>query len=217
MLEGAVLVSAGAVAVPARVLGLVRRRDHHAARAADGVRRALLRGRAGEPAVDGRRSTSASCSTARSSSSRTPTATWPRSSRRREDVPDVVARAAKEVVRPTLFSMSIIVAAMMPIFTLERVEGRIFRPVALTYAFALGGALLFTLTTRPGAHHGAAQEPQGRGDRAGFLIWLRARYLTALRVALRYPLIAAARRASRARGCAVVADPASSAPSSCPR
>ena len=68
-------------------------------------------------------------------------------------------RAAKEVVRPTLFSMSIIVAAMMPIFTLERVEGRIFRPVALTYAFALGGALLFTLTLRAGADDGAAQAP----------------------------------------------------------
>src|SRR5207302_1994140 len=61
-----------------------------------------------------------------------------------EEVPHVVARAAKEVVRPTLFSLSIIVAAMMPIFTLERVEGRIFRPVALTYAFSLdhGAAVL---------------------------------------------------------------------------
>src|SRR5262249_44089622 len=48
-----------------------------------------------------------------------------------EEVPAVVARAAREVVRPTLFSLMIIVAAMMPIFTLERVEGRIFRPVAL--------------------------------------------------------------------------------------
>ena len=67
----------------------------------------------------------------------------------RERCPHVVARAAKEVVRPTLFSMAIIGAAMMPIFTLERVEGRIFRPVALTYAFALGGALLFTLTAVP--------------------------------------------------------------------
>ncbi len=38
---------------------------------------------------------------------------------------------------------------MMPIFTLERVEGRIFRPVALTYAFALGGALFFTMTAVP--------------------------------------------------------------------
>ena len=61
----------------------------------------------------------------------------------------MVARAAKEVVRPTLFSMSIIAAAMMPIFTLERVEGRIFRPVALTYAFALVGALFFTMTAVP--------------------------------------------------------------------
>src|SRR6185295_2140070 len=66
-----------------------------------------------------------------------------------EEVPAVVARAAKEVVRPTLFSMSIIAAAMMPIFTFERVEGRIFQPVALTYAFALAGALLFTMTTVP--------------------------------------------------------------------
>ena len=64
-------------------------------------------------------------------------------------VPGVVAKAAKEVLRPTLFSMSIIAAAMMPIFTLERVEGRIFRPVALTYAFALGGALFFTMTCVP--------------------------------------------------------------------
>jgi heavy metal efflux system protein len=63
-----------------------------------------------------------------------------------EAVAKTVAHAASEVVRPILFSLSIIVAAMMPIFTLERVEGRIFRPVALTYAFALLGALLFTLT-----------------------------------------------------------------------
>ncbi len=56
-----------------------------------------------------------------------------------EEVPHVIARASKEVLRPTLFSMSIIAAAMMPIFTLERVEGRIFRPVALTYAFSLAG------------------------------------------------------------------------------
>ena len=66
-----------------------------------------------------------------------------------ESVPHVVAESAKEVIRPTLFSMAIIGAAMLPIFTLERVEGRIFRPVALTYAFALAGALLFTLTTVP--------------------------------------------------------------------
>jgi cobalt-zinc-cadmium resistance protein CzcA len=105
-----------------------------------------------------------------------------------EEVPNVIARAAKEVVRPTLFSMSIIGAAMMPIFTLERVEGRIFRPVALTYAFALLGALLFTMLCVPALttvllknRHVEEQEP-------GFLIWLRARYLTGLRLALKYPI-----------------------------
>ena len=74
-----------------------------------------------------------------------------------------------------LFSMSIIVAAMMPIFTLERVEGRIFRPVALTYAFALVGALFFTMTTRAGADRGAAQAGEAsRSTSPKFLVLLRA-------------------------------------------
>ena len=90
-----------------------------------------------------------------------------------EDVPDVVARAAKEVVRPTLFSMSIIVAAMMPIFTLERVEGRIFRPVALTYAFALGGALLFTLTAVPALTTVLLRSRKVKEVEPEFLVWLR--------------------------------------------
>ena len=105
-----------------------------------------------------------------------------------EEVPGVVAKAAKEVVRPTLFSMSIIVAAMLPIFTLERVEGRIFRPVALTYAFALGGALLFTLTAVPALTAILLRNQKVSEKEPGFLIWLRARYLWALRLALRFPV-----------------------------
>jgi len=105
-----------------------------------------------------------------------------------DDVPLVVARAAKEVVRPTLFSMSIIAAAMMPIFTLERVEGRIFRPVALTYAFALAGALVFTLTTVPALTTVLLKNRKVKETDPGFLIWLRTNYLSALRVALKYPL-----------------------------
>jgi cobalt-zinc-cadmium resistance protein CzcA len=94
-----------------------------------------------------------------------------------------------EVVRPILFSLSIIVAAMIPIFTLERVEGRIFRPVALTYAFALVGALFFTLTTVPALtaillRRGNVQEVE-----PAFLVFLRKRYLASLRLALRSPLL----------------------------
>ena len=104
-----------------------------------------------------------------------------------ESVAHVVAEAAKEVVRPTLFSMAIIGAAMMPIFTLERVEGRIFRPVALTYAFALGGALLFTLTCVPAVTAALLKHRPVREVEPAFLHWLRVGYERALRVTLRRP------------------------------
>src|SRR5690606_4238443 len=60
-----------------------------------------------------------------------------------------VLDAALEVAKPTFFAMAILVAALAPVFTLERVEGRIFRPLALTYSLALGGALLLALTLVP--------------------------------------------------------------------
>src|SRR5712671_5057165 len=105
-----------------------------------------------------------------------------------DEVPHVVGRAAKEMVRPILFSLSIIVAAMMPIFTLERVEGRIFRPVALTYAFALGGALLFTLTAVPALTAILLRRSKVKEVEPEFLVLLRGWYLTALRYALRFPI-----------------------------
>jgi cobalt-zinc-cadmium resistance protein CzcA len=108
-----------------------------------------------------------------------------------ESVAHVVAEAAKEVVRPTLFSMAIIGAAMMPIFTLERVEGRIFRPVALTYAFALIGALLFTLTAVPALTAALLKYRPVREKHLPFLEWLQARYLGGLRFTMRRPLVVA--------------------------
>ena len=58
----------------------------------------------------------------------------------------VIAQAAKEVAVPTLFSLMIIMAALIPIYSFQRVEGRIFMPMAYTYAFALSGALFFSFT-----------------------------------------------------------------------
>ncbi len=57
--------------------------------------------------------------------------------------------AANEVGRPTLFSMLIIIAAHIPIFALQRHEGRIFQPMALSVSTALVGALIFSLTLVP--------------------------------------------------------------------
>src|SRR2546427_524975 len=67
----------------------------------------------------------------------------------RRDVLRLVVRSAVDVGRPTLYAMLIIIAALVPAFTLQSVEGRIFRPLALTYSFALIGALVFALTLVP--------------------------------------------------------------------
>ncbi len=62
---------------------------------------------------------------------------------------NVIIDAASEVGRPTLFSMLIIIAAHIPIFALQRHEGRIFQPMALSVTAALIGALIFSLTLVP--------------------------------------------------------------------
>ena len=67
----------------------------------------------------------------------------------RQTVRHLILEAAAEVGRPTFFSMLIIIAAHIPIFTLQRHEGRIFSPMAWTVTSALAGSLLFSLTLVP--------------------------------------------------------------------
>jgi cobalt-zinc-cadmium resistance protein CzcA len=67
----------------------------------------------------------------------------------RRGVLHIVVRSAVDIGRPTFYAMLIIIAALIPVFTLQSVEGRIFRPLALTYSFALIGALVFALTLVP--------------------------------------------------------------------
>ncbi len=62
---------------------------------------------------------------------------------------DVIREAAHEVQRPVFFAIAIIITAYLPIFTLQRVEGRLFKPMAWTVAFALLGALLFSILVAP--------------------------------------------------------------------
>jgi cobalt-zinc-cadmium resistance protein CzcA len=68
---------------------------------------------------------------------------------RDETVSQKIKRAAHEVQRPVFYSITIIITAYVPIFTLQRVEGRLFRPMAWTVAFALAGALLFSMFLVP--------------------------------------------------------------------
>jgi cobalt-zinc-cadmium resistance protein CzcA len=60
-----------------------------------------------------------------------------------------IAEAAHEVQRPVFYAVAIIITAYLPIFTLQRVEGRLFKPMAWTVAFALLGAIIFSLLIAP--------------------------------------------------------------------
>jgi cobalt-zinc-cadmium resistance protein CzcA len=64
-------------------------------------------------------------------------------------IPDRIRAAAHEVQRPVFYAIFIIITAYLPIFTLQRVEGRLFRPMAWTVAFALLGAVIFSMTVAP--------------------------------------------------------------------
>jgi cobalt-zinc-cadmium resistance protein CzcA len=66
-----------------------------------------------------------------------------------KSVPDRIRAAAHEVQRPVFYAITIIITAYLPIFTLQRVEGRLFRPMAWTVAFALLGAVVFSITIAP--------------------------------------------------------------------
>jgi heavy metal efflux system protein len=62
---------------------------------------------------------------------------------------DRIRTAAHEVQRPVFYAIAIIITAYLPIFTLQRVEGKLFKPMAWTVAFALLGALIFSMMVAP--------------------------------------------------------------------
>ena len=62
---------------------------------------------------------------------------------------ELIADSAKRVARPIAFGMAIITVVFFPVLTLEGMEGKMFRPMAWTFIFALSGALLIALTLSP--------------------------------------------------------------------
>jgi cobalt-zinc-cadmium resistance protein CzcA len=62
---------------------------------------------------------------------------------------EAIREACHEVQRPVFFAIAIIITAYMPIFTLQRVEGKLFRPMAWTVAFALLGAMTYSILVAP--------------------------------------------------------------------
>src|SRR6202046_477658 len=62
---------------------------------------------------------------------------------------ETIGFASHEVQRPVFYAIVITITSFLPIFTLQRVEGRLFHPMAWTVAFALLGALLFSIVVAP--------------------------------------------------------------------
>jgi cobalt-zinc-cadmium resistance protein CzcA len=99
-----------------------------------------------------------------------------------------ISEASHEVQRPVFYAIAIIITAYLPIFTLQRVEGRLFHPMAWTVAFALLGALLFSILIAPvlASFAFAKGASEWHNPLMHFLI---ERYRTAVRWAIRHRAI----------------------------
>ena len=94
-----------------------------------------------------------------------------------------IFKATSEVARPTVFSIVIIIAAHIPIFTLERHEGKIFAPMAYTVTSALIGSLIISLILIPVLCHLFLKEDIAHGDN-NLIHWCKNKYHHYLLIAL---------------------------------
>ena len=101
-------------------------------------------------------------------------------------VAQVVRDAAVEVRKPTLFGELIIMVVYLPILTLEGVEGKLFRPMALTVIFALLGSALLSMTLMPVLASFALGRPGARRPRNRVVRWAEHRYQRLLGWALHH-------------------------------
>jgi heavy metal efflux system protein len=122
--------------------------------------------------------------------------------RRREAKPDETLsendalQAVRQIAGPIFFATLIIITAYFPLFALQRVEAKLFLPMAYAVSYSVFGALLFSLTVIPALAYLAYRKPH-RAFRNPVLAWLEARYQRALRWCLyhmkvMYGLVAAA-------------------------
>jgi Cu(I)/Ag(I) efflux system membrane protein CusA/SilA len=101
---------------------------------------------------------------------------------------EVVVAAAKEVGPSLFFSLLIVTISFLPVFTLEEIEGRLFRPLALTKTFAMAAASLLSVTLVPalmGIFVRGRIRPEARNPLARFFMAL---YRPVIRTVLAHPL-----------------------------
>jgi len=102
-----------------------------------------------------------------------------------ETATERIGEASHEVQRPVFYAIAIIITAYLPIFTLQRVEGRLFQPMAWTVAFALLGALIFSIVIAPVLASFAFAQG-AREWHNPVMVFLTERYRVAVRWAIRH-------------------------------
>jgi len=100
---------------------------------------------------------------------------------------DALQQTTAMLAEPVIFSKAILILAFLPIFTFQRVEGKIFAPMAMTLAFALLGAVVFTLTFVPALLSWAVRKPGMEERHSGWMERLQRRYRTDLARWARHP------------------------------
>ena len=98
---------------------------------------------------------------------------------------DRIRDAAHEVQRPVFYAIGIIITAYLPIFTLQAVEGRLFKPMAWTVAFALLGALIFSMLLAPVLSSFLFRKGASEWHNP-IMLWLIDRYRSAAALAIRH-------------------------------
>ena len=102
--------------------------------------------------------------------------------RRRSRSQHVILEAAREVANPIAFAILIIIVVFLPLFSLEGLEGKLFKPMAYAISFAMAGSLLLTLTLVPVL---AALALRAKTERETFIVrWIKCAYLPLLDRAL---------------------------------
>ncbi len=103
---------------------------------------------------------------------------------------ETIYEAAREVAGPIIFSLIIIIAVFIPIFSLENVEGKMFRPMAATLSYALFGSLIITVIFTPVICSYLLNNV--RESRFSPALWLQRKYQPVLERALQWPKTLAA-------------------------
>ena len=103
-----------------------------------------------------------------------------------ETMREVITSAALEVESPIFYSLLIIIAAYIPLFTLERVERRLFTPMAYTVCFALLGSMILALTLVPVLATFLFRKGAKTWENP-LLHWIQEAYARVLEVTLRFP------------------------------